>query len=130
MAWLVAPNRKASPHFHMRELACRHCGRISSVSQAEKLAAFLEEIRDRLGDRVMHVNSGFRCVVHNKAVGGEPNSFHVSGLAADIVVRGLSPSELWRQCRSLQQEGIIGGLGRYRAGFVHVDMGPRRNWTG
>ena len=32
----------------------------------------------------LKVNSGFRCLIHNKAVGGKPNSFHTKGEAIDI----------------------------------------------
>ena len=43
----------------------------------------LEPARERLGMPIT-VNSGFRCTVHNKTVGGVYNSQHVSGQAADV----------------------------------------------
>ena len=53
----------------------------------ENVEALVEQVldpaRERLGKAVT-VNSGFRCPVHNKAVGGVYNSQHVSGLAADV----------------------------------------------
>jgi hypothetical protein len=33
---------------------------------------------------MMIIDSGFRCPAHNLAVGGNPNSAHLLGLAADI----------------------------------------------
>lgn len=43
----------------------------------------LEPARQRLG-RPITVNSGYRCQVHNKTVGGVANSQHMKGEAADI----------------------------------------------
>lgn len=43
----------------------------------------LDPAREKYGKPVV-VNSGFRCPVHNTAVGGVYNSQHVSGQAADV----------------------------------------------
>lgn len=43
----------------------------------------LEPARERLGKPIT-VNSGFRCPIHNRAVGGVANSQHIRGEAADI----------------------------------------------
>lgn len=127
---VVAPNRQATPHFNLKlELACKHCGRIPSVEVMQKTAEWLEEVRAALGGHVIHVSSGARCGPHNQAVGGAPNSFHVKGMAADIVVRGMSPKEVQKRCHELQQQGLIGGVGSYAWG-THVDRGPVRRWKG
>ena len=42
----------------------------------------LEPVRERLGMPIV-VNSGFRCPIHNVAVGGVANSQHVRGEACD-----------------------------------------------
>jgi zinc D-Ala-D-Ala carboxypeptidase len=43
----------------------------------------LQNIRYAYG-KPMHVNSGYRCSVHNAEVGGKPDSAHLRGFAADI----------------------------------------------
>lgn len=43
----------------------------------------LDPIREAWGEP-LHVNSGYRCLVLNKAVGGKPTSQHLKGEAADI----------------------------------------------
>lgn len=53
----------------------------------------LQPLRDALGVPVI-VSSGYRSPQVNTAVGGAPNSAHLYGLAADIVVRGLTSTEL------------------------------------
>jgi uncharacterized protein YcbK (DUF882 family) len=126
---VVAPNRKATEHFHFREMACRHCGRIPSVEVIQKTCEWLERVREALGGRVIHINSGARCTVHNKAIGGEVGSLHIKGLAADITVRDLTPYVVWNICNGLQEKGLVGGLGRY-PGFNHIDRGPKRDWSG
>ena len=50
------------------------------VSLVEKV---LEPVRERLG-RPIIVNSGYRCPIHNAAVGGVANSQHLRGEAADL----------------------------------------------
>lgn len=54
------------------------------VDNLNKLADYLDVIREKLGKPIL-VNSGFRCPVLNKAVGGVANSQHQKGLAADLV---------------------------------------------
>lgn len=50
----------------------------------EELAtAVLEPVRERLGKPII-VNSGFRCPLHNRTVGGATGSQHMRGEAADI----------------------------------------------
>lgn len=53
----------------------------------ENIEALVEQVldpaREKYGKPVV-VNSGFRCPVHNTAVGGVYNSQHVSGQAADV----------------------------------------------
>lgn len=43
----------------------------------------LDPVREMWG-KPLHVNSGYRCLALNKAVGGKPTSQHLKGEAADI----------------------------------------------
>lgn len=47
------------------------------------LATQLQEVRTKFGKPVV-VTSGFRSPKLNKKVGGQPNSYHLQGLAADV----------------------------------------------
>lgn len=51
------------------------------------LAALLQKIRDKYGYPI-YVNSGYRCLALNNAVGGSKTSQHLKGQAADIVATG------------------------------------------
>ena len=63
--------------------------------QAEWFAKnVLQPIRDRIGKR-FNVSSWFRCPALNKAVRGVYNSSHLSGIAIDFMIEGLSVEETW-----------------------------------
>ena len=75
----------------------------------------MELLRYACGDKPMIINSGYRTPSHNKKVGGASGSQHVYGKAADIVVRGVKPSEVYRQA-----DKLFNGVGKYNT-FTHVD---------
>lgn len=52
----------------------------------------LQPIRDKLG--VVTINSGFRSVAVNKAVGGSATSDHCKGMAADIEIMNMPNRKL------------------------------------
>jgi hypothetical protein len=58
-----------------------------------RLAKFLEEVRRVVGRPIM-VNSAYRSVKVNEAVGSKPTSQHCNGCAADIKVPGLTPNDI------------------------------------
>ena len=91
---------KLSEHFSLRELCKTNTG-INNVPNEEqvnnlrRLCQWLEELRRRWnnlygdGDDPIVINSGFRSPSVNKAVGGAPNSNHLTGCAVDIHVLGM-----------------------------------------
>lgn len=87
------------------------------------LAQRLQVVRDVLGVPVV-ITSGYRSLQHNARVGGHPDSYHVKGMAADIVVPGVPAVRVQHVLRNWS-----GGLGSY-ATFTHIDIGPRRRWKG
>ena len=103
-----------SAHFTDKELACPCCGVNYCV---DKLVNALEALRTAIGLPIQ-IDSGYRCASHNKAVGGEANSQHVLGMAADIRVTGLKPADIYREARKIP---AFGGFG-VAANFVHVDV--------
>ena len=61
-----------------------------------RLALFLEEVRKLLGRPIL-INSAYRSLEVNKAVGGKPTSQHVLGCAADIKVSGMTPNNVVKE---------------------------------
>lgn len=122
------PYKDRWPNFQPHEFRCKD-GSAYMVIQTELLDA-LQELRDKL-KRPIHINSGFRTVKYNTKVGGKPNSQHLLGKAADIVVPEVKTSQL-RDFVELIPAFASGGIGYYpKKGFVHVDVrrtAPTR-WT-
>ena len=58
-------------------------------------AANMEEVRRLLGNVVINISSGFRCLDLNRAIHSKDTSAHVKGLAADFTARSFgSPPEV------------------------------------
>lgn len=112
-----------TPHFHLREFASRDL--LPSDPEVRQrlteVARNLEVLRDYLG-RPIQVISGWRSHEHNEAIDGATQSQHLFGRAADIVVPGLSPAQVFGAIEQLQAEGRMtqGGLSAY-ASFTHYD---------
>jgi uncharacterized protein YcbK (DUF882 family) len=110
-----------SRNFSRSEFACPHCG---EVEIDPLLVATLQRIRDKAGPVV--VTSGYRCPVHNEAVGGVNNSQHIYGRAADIYVPGMSQAALLALVRELAvSEEIYVGYAyaiKNSKRAVHVDV--------
>ncbi|MDH4379906.1 MAG: D-Ala-D-Ala carboxypeptidase family metallohydrolase [Vampirovibrionales bacterium] len=85
------------------------------------LAQRLQALRDIL-QRPITITSGYRSPQHNKTVGGHPLSYHLRGMAADIVVAGLTAKQVQQTLAQWQ-----GGMGCYPT-FTHLDIGPRRRF--
>ena len=111
-------------NFRSTEFACK-CGRCKTALVDDVLVAQLQAIRNHFGKPV-NITSGYRCAAHNKAVGGDPNSSHMQGMAADVVVTGVKPGEVAKFAESM---GVV-RVGLYDS-FVHIGSGDvKRFWLG
>ena len=105
-----------SKWFKPEELACKHCG-ASGVTL--DLVELLDWMREQYGKPII-VKSAYRCKTHNEAVGGVPESAHVTGEAADI---GCSFSADRMKLIKLALEAGINRIGVAKT-FIHVDISP------
>ncbi len=109
-------------HFKQSEFTCKcGCG-LNNIDL--KLVKILDEIRDYFGQSVT-ISSGCRCTTHNKKVGGVQGSRHVSGKAADIIVKNVSKDKVLAKCK----EYVASGRARYTytnnsnmGNAVHIDI--------
>jgi Peptidase M15 len=133
---------RLSRNFLLSEFHCcrGHCAAAAVPSAAvpalRRLARqVLQPLREQFG--VCRVHSGYRNAAHNAHVDGASQSYHRYDVrpeapAADLSFERGSVDE-WAQAarQRLQQLGAVGGIGRYHgSGFIHVDLGPERRWTG
>lgn len=108
-------NLKLTENFSVREFACADGSDKILIDTA--LAAILQNIRDRFGKPVK-ITSAYRTAAHNAKVGGVRNSYHTKGMAADIVVSGVSAKRVAQFAETLS----CGGIGWYESKkFVHID---------
>ena len=116
----VGRSYKVSRNFTLGELASKDGANIVLLHPALIIA--LQTIRDHVG-KPIRVNSAFRSPTHNKAIGGASNSLHTLGLAADMVIDGMTPIEV----ASLANDMGLGGIKAYPT-FTHIDVGRHRTW--
>ena len=111
-------DRYIFPHFKGREFACHDGSDTFYVDDA--LGDLLEKIRAHFGGATVVINSSYRNAAYNAKIGGAPGSQHTLGKAADIVIRGASPTEVAEAAEYFL--GKTGGIGLYTASkFTHVD---------
>ena len=95
-----------TPHFSLAELTRTDHRSLDNSPDADalanlhRLAAFLEQVREVLGNRVVVVNSAYRSKAVNDAVGSKDTSQHRLGCAADIRVPGMTPDAVVRAVRA------------------------------
>ena len=85
---------RLSEHFTLAELCKTSTGLKNEPNEAQvtnlkRLCGWLERLRQRYNNTPIIINSGYRSPQVNKAVGGAPNSNHVTGCAVDIRVGGI-----------------------------------------
>ena len=113
----AAAMSKASAHFKVTEFACNDGS--DKILIDDKLVELLEFIRNYFNAPVI-ITSAYRTAAYNKKVGGSPNSQHLKGTAADIIVSGVKPAEVVKVAELFL--GNSGGIGLYGiSGFTHVD---------
>ena len=84
----------------------------------------LQALRDRLGKPLI-LRSAYRSPEHNRAVGGAKASKHIEGITFDIAMANHDPGAFEAAARAIGFQGF----GFYpRSGFIHIDLGPTRNW--
>jgi peptidoglycan hydrolase-like protein with peptidoglycan-binding domain len=94
-------------------------GKVSAATVKENVRRQmykLEAIRAKAGGRAVTINSGFRSINHNANVGGASNSQHMYGIAADVVISGLSVSTVMGYAKTSGMSGVL----RYSS-FTHMD---------
>ena len=127
---------KISPHFTLDEAVfSQTAARMGSplgkpppdvMDNIERLAhEVLEPLRGILG-KPIKITSWWRPVWLNKAIGGAPNSQHIVGEAADIVVPDFTPADVWRAAvqngLQVRYDQIIHEFDRW----VHISVGIGR----
>lgn len=121
-----------SPHFNAREFRCK-CGKEHDFQIADELIDKLEKLYAALNCSKIIITSGFRCVAHDKNVGGSGTGQHTLGNAADICCYGQDGQPISSKivCQKAQDIGFT-GIANITAAYIytHVDVRPNGKWYG
>ncbi len=113
---------KVSEHFKLREFKCNDNSRVVILNS--ELVAVLEMARKHFG-KAIKINSGYRTVAYNSTLkNSSPKSQHTHGNAADIVVDGVKPIDVYNYFNTAYPNTY--GVGIYNT-FVHIDVRPTKS---
>ena len=112
---------KLSANFSDYEFACKGvncCNHSTPVLPA--LVVSLQQLRDMIG-KPIEITSGFRCVRHNKEIGGAVGSKHTTAEAADLAqIPGMTIDEMAEWAKKVPMFDR-GGIILYPT-WIHVDV--------
>ena len=112
--------------FGCKGKACKKLG-CRDIAVDYELLKILEDIRTTF-DQPVTITSAYRCTMHNAAVKGSRKSMHLTGKAADIQVKNVSPQDIQKYLRN-QYKGKY-GIGSYDT-FTHIDTrDTEARWNG
>ena len=89
-AYVYGDRTQLSPHFRSSEFQCK-CGKAHDTLISDELVSKLEALYAKLNCSKIIVTSGYRCVTHDKNVGGSGTGQHTKGTAADCRGAALRP---------------------------------------
>ena len=96
--------------------------RQATANLKQLVANILDPLREAYGAPI-YVNSGYRCPVLNRAVGGSASSQHLTGEAADITAGSKAGNRrLYELLRNLPVDQAIN---EHDFAWLHVSYGPR-----
>lgn len=125
-------DKKLSEHFKVREFGSFSGSKVYSdkVLVNTELVEKLEKLFSYLNASKAIINSGYRCVAHDKAVGGSGYGQHVNGNAADVVFydrngKVISTKYVCCVASELGFNGIANISARYCATHLDVRSGSK-----
>jgi uncharacterized protein YcbK (DUF882 family) len=94
------------------------------------LVDMLSLIQERFSyTRPLRLISGYRTPATNASLPfAAPNSLHMRGMAADIIMPGVPNADICTLAMMYSQHLGFMGVGWYGS-FTHVDIGPKASWT-
>jgi uncharacterized protein YcbK (DUF882 family) len=109
-------NHRLTEHFTKEEFACQcECG-TGEISMI--LVNALEYTRVHYG-KPMRINSGIRCISHNRKIGSRDTSSHIKCLAVDIACNDKKTR--LDLVKYLIRDGEFERIGLHDS-FIHVDV--------
>lgn len=119
-------SKTITSNFRTTEFDCKGKGCCSKTIIEDDFVRLLQNFRNYLNYRIgpgitINVNSGYRCEVHNKEIGGSSTSKHCLGKAADIFVKKNGSIVDAKHVCCLAQDFGFNGIEYIDSGALHVD---------
>ena len=92
----MTPNFTLAELTHTNHRTLDNTPNDDETANLQRLAEFLEQVKEVLGGKPIMVNSAFRSKAVNDSVGSKDTSQHRIGCAADLRVPGMSPDAVVR----------------------------------
>ena len=92
----MTPNFTLAELTHTNHRTLDNTPNDDETANLQRLAEFLEQIKEVLGGKPIMVNSAFRSKAVNDSVGSKDTSQHRIGCAADLRVPGMTPDAVVR----------------------------------
>lgn len=109
-------NVQLTKHFKVKEFACKDGSPVVFID--DYLVSILDILRSKIGKPVI-ITSGYRTPARNSSVGGAKYSYHMRGMAADILVKNMNTKELAKKLDEIVPDGC--GIIVYN-NWVHLDV--------
>lgn len=110
-------NTKLSANFTVKEFRSPDSNTVmidlDNVKQLQKIRSHFK--------KSVTITSGYRTEAHNKKVGGAAKSYHMTGQAADIVIKGVDPLKVYLYADSINVNCVIYYPLKK---FCHIDTRP------
>lgn len=117
-------SNKISDHFSKIDFTCKESGKFK-ISLG--LVGALEELRTKVKKRITIIK-GYECSEVAEKKGAIKRNLHTQGLAADIVIEGMSLLEMFTEIEKIQS---ITGIGiNKHENYIHIETRKieRRCW--
>ncbi|MDE5834075.1 MAG: hypothetical protein K2H26_00985, partial [Ruminococcus sp.] len=124
--------KQLTEHFNVSEFRCK-CGGTHDTILNPELPDKLEKLYKSLNCSRIIINSGYRCSLHDRNVGGSGSGHHVYGNASDIVCYDNSGKIISSKKVSCVAQDIgFGGIANIDSSYTatHVDVRTSNFWKG
>ena len=125
----IKPMEMLRPHFKTRGEVCNELPPRELWLNIASTLRVADELRERLGVRLLTIASAYRCPAYNAACpGAAAHSYHLQNMALDLIFE-CAPEKVASAAESLRASGFFsGGIGRYPT-FTHIDTrGRTADW--
>ena len=120
-------NKQLTKNLKLSEIHCHGKGCCNQTKFDSDLGKLFQKMRNVVGE--LNVESGYRCEIHNKEVGGANGSGHTYGTALDLTTDKVSRERLAVLAELLGVPRIGIYLTDNKKYMIHIGTGKKLHWV-